>query len=224
MSMRHESKHPLNEGDYHLLRSRLGALLPLDRHVGAQGFYRVRSLYFDDPFDSALRAKREGLSSRDKFRIRCYDGDFSYIRLEKKCKRQGLGCKYSAPITRAEMEALLAGDLEILRRGDDPLRLELYGRMRGTLLRPRVIVDYKRIPYLFPAGNVRITLDSDIRTGLASLDFFSPDATRLSASDCYGLLEVKYDAFLPDWIAGLVRMGDRPAAAFSKYALARRYD
>ena len=129
-----------------------------------------------------------------------------------------------ASITRAEVEALLAGDLEILRRGDDPLRLELYGRMRGTLLRPRVIVDYKRIPYLFPAGNVRITLDSDIRTGLASLDFFSPDATRLSASDCYGLLEVKYDAFLPDWIAGLVRMGDRPAAAFSKYALARRYD
>lgn len=36
--------------------------------------------------------------------------------------------------------------------------------MRTRLLPPKVIVEYDRVPYIYPQGNVRITLDENIRS------------------------------------------------------------
>ena len=81
--MRHELKYIINKSDYFVLKSRLSALFQRDRHATAHGEYRVRSLYFDDPYDSALLDKINGVDYREKFRIRVYDEDYSFIRLEK---------------------------------------------------------------------------------------------------------------------------------------------
>lgn len=207
-----------------MLAVRLRAALPRDRHAGERGVYTVRSLYFDTPRDRALREKIDGVDRREKFRIRMYDGDDAFIRLEKKRKRGGLGWKTMAPLTREETCRILAGNIDWMKYSPHELIVELYARMRGQLLRPKTIVEYDREPFTFGPGNVRITLDSGLRSGLSSIDFFDTSRPMLAAGDAPVLLEVKYDAFLPDSVRMLLAPCGRRAAAFSKYAACRMYD
>ncbi len=221
MTYRHEYKLPLTMGDFWLLKSRLSAVLPLDAHAAAAGFYHIRSLYLDTPDDKALREKLDGISRRDKFRVRYYNGDDRFISLEKKVKVADLGTKISAPLSRAEVERLLAGDIGFLRdRREDILR-ELYVRCRYEGLAPRTIVDYDRIPFVYGPGNVRVTLDYNIREGLNVWDFLSPSAPAAPPDACGPLMEIKHDAFLPDFIRDLVRLPGVSETAFSKYAACR---
>ena len=224
MPYRHEWKHEISRCDYLILRQRLRAALKRDEHAGPEGEYRVRSLYFDDDRDTALREKIDGVNRREKFRIRSYNGCLTPIHLEKKSKINGLCEKRSADLTRPETEAILRGEIGWMARSRSALKVELYSKMRGRLLRPAVLVDYIREPFIFPAGNVRITLDRDIRTGLKCLDFFNPDLPTVPVGDIPALLEVKYDAFLPDFIVDLLQLPGRRAGAFSKYAACRSLD
>ncbi len=224
MKLRHELKHEINSADYLQLKHRLRWILHPDPHADAHGQYRVRSLYFDDPFDSALMDKISGVNRREKFRVRCYNEDFSYIKLEKKTKRSGLCSKQSARLNRQEVQSLLEGNIDFLMDREEDLLRELYVKMKSRLLRPRTIVEYIREPFIHPAGNTRITLDRDIRTGGKSLDFFASDPLQLPTEEAFAVLEVKYDEFLPEFIARAVQIGSRRAAAFSKYAQSRKYD
>lgn len=217
---RSELKYELNLADYYELRSRLSAVFKRDVHTSANGDYRIRSLYFDTPYDKALNDKLSGVSERSKFRIRCYNGDFSFIALEKKLKKGGLGQKLTSELTKAETESIIKGDIDFLKASpDDDIRKELYAHMRGDLLTPRVIVDYLREPFIYAPGNVRLTLDSQIRCGKDPAKFFS-GSTTLPASDVM-LLEVKYDAFLPDIVRDAIQLGSRYIGSFSKYAACR---
>ena len=103
-----------------------------------------------------------------------------------------------------------------------PLIQELYSKMTLQGLKPKTIVDYTREPFVFPAGNVRVTLDYNIRSGLKSTDFLNPDCVTVPVSDLI-ILEVKWDAFLPDIIKDAVSLTDRREGAFSKYAACRIY-
>lgn len=85
MIFRHELKHEINLSDLIAVRQALKAAAKPDQHASG-GKYRVRSLYFDNLRDKALREKLEGLSHREKFRIRYYDSDLSFLQLEKKTK------------------------------------------------------------------------------------------------------------------------------------------
>lgn len=223
MGARHEYKHCLNQQDYLILRSRLRAVLAHDENTNEDNEYLVRSLYFDTPGDKALREKIDGVNNREKFRIRYYNGNPSFLRLEKKAKRNGLCYKASTCMTAEEAQRIVDGEVDWMRETDDPLVLELYAKMTGELLRPRTIVDYMREPFVYPAGNVRITLDRQIRTGLSCTRFLDKDLTMASVGDVTALLEVKYDAFLPGFIRDILQVGDRRAAAFSKYAVCRVY-
>ena len=221
MEFRHEWKHEITYPDLLTLRQRLRAVARPDRHT-IDGKYLIRSLYFDTPSDRVLREKLDGVSRREKFRIRYYNGDTSVIHLEKKSKLGGLGNKQSADLSASEVSALLNGDLGWMLDSGRPLVRELYSKMRTQQLRPRTIVDYTREPYIFPAGNVRVTLDSDIRTGLRCADFLSPGVT-IPAGDAPIILEVKWDSYLPDIIRDAVQLPNRRAGAFSKYAQCRIY-
>ena len=218
---RHEWKHIINTGDLYNIRSRLRAVMKPDPHA-ADGKYRIRSLYFDTPSDRVLREKIDGVNRREKFRIRCYNLDYSLIHLEKKSRLNGLGTKYSGDLTAEETRKILEGDLTWMRDSGRPLVQELYSRMQ-TGLRPKTIVDYTREPYLYAPGNVRVTLDYDIRTALQSTDFLDPDCITIPAGNAGIILEVKWDAYLPDIIRAVVQTPGRQATAFSKYAQSRIY-
>ena len=219
---RHEWKHEIDLADRLALRARLGAVCRADLHA-VGGSYQIRSLYFDDRRDKALREKIDGVDRREKFRIRYYNGDPSFIRLEKKSKWNGLGAKTMAELSAGEVQAIVDGDLAWMPGSGRPLVQELYHKMRSQGLRPRTIVDYTREPFVYAPGNVRVTLDYDIRTGLGCVDFLDWACVTVPAGEAVTILEVKWDAFLPGVIRDVVGLPNRRAGAFSKYAACRIY-
>lgn len=222
MNDRHEWKIEITYGDLLVLRRRLSAVAKRDEHT-VNGKYEIRSLYFDTPTDKALREKIDGVNRREKFRIRYYNGDLSFIRLEKKSKINGLCQKENIPLSVECVQAILDGDWGVLLADGRPLLSELYSKITGGGLRPKTIVDYTREPFVFAPGNVRITLDHHIRSGLGSRDFLKWDSVTVPAGNASVILEVKWDAFLPDIIRDAVQLENCRAGAFSKYAACRIY-
>jgi len=222
MKFRHEWKHEINYADLLTLRARLRAVMQPDVHASG-GRYEIRSIYFDTPTDKALREKIDGVNQREKFRIRFYNGDTSFISLEKKSKINGLCAKESCLISAEEAQRLADGDLAWMMESGRPLCQELYTKMLVQRLRPKTIVDYTREPFVFPAGNVRVTLDYNIRTGDFRTDFLNPETLTLPAGQSPIILEVKWDEFLPDIIREAVSIPGRHVSAFSKYAQCRIY-
>ena len=223
MIWRNELKHIITPADRAAICASLRAVAKPDAHAGPDGSYLVRSLYFDNPADRALREKLDGVNEREKFRIRCYNGDYSVIHLEKKMKKNGLGCKLSAPLTKEEVRRILAGDTGWMPGSGRPLVVELYAKMKSQGLKPMTIVDYERIPFVYGPGNVRVTIDYNIRTGLRCTDFLNPGCVTVPAGDPAIVLEVKWDEFLPEIIRRAVQVKNRRAGAFSKYQMARIY-
>ena len=222
MELRHEWKHEISYSDLLVIRQRLAAIAKRDVHA-VNGKYFIRSLYFDNLSDKALREKLDGISKREKFRIRYYNNDTSVIHLEKKSKIGGLGNKQSANLTAEEARWIVDGKLDWMLHSERPLVQELYVKMTTEGLRPKTIVDYVREPFTYGPGNVRVTLDYDIRTGLNSTDFLNPDCLTIPAGDDKIILEVKWDEFLPEIIRDAVQLDNRRVGAFSKYAACRIY-
>ena len=222
MEFRHEWKHEIGFADLFALRSRLSAVMERDAHA-SHGRYQIRSLYFDNLSDRALREKLDGVDRREKFRVRYYNGDTSFILLEKKCKVNGLCSKEQAELTHREVRAIAAGDHRPLADSAAHLVRELSFKMETQGLRPRTIVDYTREPFVYAPGNVRVTLDYDIRTGMSCTNFLDPDCVTIPAGDAPVILEVKWDAFLPALIRDIVQVPRTHSAAFSKYAACRTY-
>ena len=163
MEFRHEWKHEINYSDLLILRQRLQAVAKPDSH-SINGKYEIRSLYFDNLYDTALREKIDGVNRREKFRIRYYNGDTSFIALEKKSKLNGLCQKSEARISAEEAQKIVDGDYEWMLKSDKPLVKEFYSKILSKGLKPKTIVDYTREPFVFSAGNVRVTIDYNIRT------------------------------------------------------------
>lgn len=219
-SYRNELKYPISRTHREVLSRRLSHILIRDPHVQGQG-YRIKSLYFDTFDDEALADNLLGTDYREKYRIRLYNDDDQFIRLEKKAKRMNKGFKLSAPLSREEVEMILAKDYGFLRTKDNPLLQRFYVDLTLKLLQPKIIIVYEREPFLYTPGNVRVTLDYGIRSSREVWRFFDEDLGYLSGESPGSLLEVKYDAFLPDLIRDLVQGGESMQTAHSKYALGR---
>ncbi|MDO9534436.1 MAG: polyphosphate polymerase domain-containing protein [Bacillota bacterium] len=224
LKFRNELKHVVTQADALVIRSRLSCLLRPDQNAGPDGRYHIRSLYFDTPENKALHEKLEGLPIKEKFRIRFYNHNHSFIRLEKKIKYFGKGTKLKATLTKEDVQSILSGEIGFLRDSDQALLRELYLRIKTERLLPRTVVDYMREAYLHPAGNVRITMDFDIKASISSTDLFDEDLPTASAIDkglC--ILEVKYDGFLPEFIQDIVQLNKCTSTPVSKYAACRQY-
>lgn len=222
--MRHEFKHTVNPREDLVLCGRLRKLFSHDPHAGPDGSYRITSLYFDTPYDAALLEKLDGVNRREKFRLRYYGADVSSMRLEKKFKINGLCGKRSAPLSPEQAALLIKGEYRFLLHSGNSLLTEFYSKLQGECLRPRAVVIYDREAFAYEPGNVRITLDRNVRTCLSWPDFLRPDPVCLPALENMTVLEVKYDEFLPDLVRMAVQVPGRRASACSKYAVCRRFD
>lgn len=219
---RHELKYKITCSEYMAVKERIRTVMESDPHA-RDGTYLIRSVYFDNVYDKALREKIDGVNKREKFRIRYYNDDLSYITLEKKMKIDKLCLKYDARITEEEFRRILSGDILWMKNSDSQLVQELYAKMRYQNLKPRVRVSYLREPYIYKAGNVRITFDSKIRTSMNHMDFINADDISAEDTSAEMLMEVKYDAFLPEIIRMLLQLNGSNQEAFSKYGACRRY-
>ncbi len=222
MNYRHEVKHLISPADAAAIHANLSAVATLDPHAAGQGYYRIRSLYFDDPLDTALHEKLDGVNERRKYRIRYYNDNLDYIVLECKMKRDGVGCKPQERLTLPETRRILAGDVAWMITSGRPLLAALYVDMKTRRLAPKTVVAYKRVPFVYGPGNVRVTIDWAIRTG-APRDFLDPQGLTLPIDDDVTLLEVKWDEYLPGIIRKAAALKSRAPTAFSKYAACRVY-
>lgn len=220
MKFRHEYKHQINLADIYGLKARLSAVARHDPHACDDGTYFIKSLYFDNYMDKALKEKVDGVNKREKFRIRYYGTDTSFIRLEKKSKINGLCNKVSCKITAEECQKIIDGNFEFLLGGKHELMRELYAKMKYQLLRPKCIVAYTRECFVYPSGNVRVTLDMNICGSNNVKEFLNPDLKFLQLYH-NSILEVKWDEYLPQIIRDCVQVKSRRSAAFSKYAAVR---
>lgn len=220
MKFRHEYKHQLNLADIYGLRARLSAVAKYDSYAKDDGTYFVKSLYFDNYMDKALREKIDGVNNREKFRIRYYGTDTSFIRLEKKSKINGLCNKVSARITAEECQKIIDGDIDFMKDSENELVRELYSKMKYQLLRPKCIVAYTRECFVYLPGNVRVTIDMNICGSNNVREFLNPDLPFLQTY-YDSILEVKWDEYLPQIIRDCVQVKSRRSAAFSKYAAIR---
>lgn len=229
-SWRHEWKYAISASEKVRIRRMLQVIAQTDQHA-VNGRYRISSLYFDNIWDTALYEKIDGVNDREKFRIRYYDGDTSLIHLEKKRKRNGMCFKSIEEISKDEAQKLIDGDLDWMLEHGNPdkrrivrsLTAELYAKMRCEGIAPKVIVDYLREAYIYDAGNVRVTFDSDLRVGFQCGDFLKSDCELIPAGIPPLIMEVKWNGFLPRIIQDAIRIPNcRPSVqAFSKYAQCR---
>ena len=223
--LRHELKYLITHAELSVLRGVLKPITQFDPNGDENNEYIIRSLYFDTINDDALMEKIAGVGNRKKYRIRIYNFSDRVIKLECKSKYGDLISKQSVSIPRDLAEQLIAGDPEGLQRMRHPLLHDVYREMRTRLLRPAVIVDYVREAYLYPAQQVRITFDKQLRTGLYSTDLFNPNLPTYPVfDDPVEVLEVKYDEFLPAHLQTVLSGITAQRSAVSKYTWCRRYE
>lgn len=219
---RYELKYFISIRDYAVLKGKLSQIMVSDPFAGPDNRYLVRSLYFDDIHDSALHDKLDGVERRKKYRLRLYNHRDNLVKLEKKGKVGQYTLKETERVTRPFCDKILSGDIEFLKDCESPLQSGLYVQMKTMLLRPVVIVDYEREAYVHPLGNVRITFDTKLRTGLLATDLFNPDLPMVDAlAPGTVIMEVKFNQFLPQSIRGLLSGVKGERDSISKYVLCR---
>ena len=222
MEYRHELKYLVSDAQLAILRARLTPLMKLDSHQPDPRGYLIRSLYFDDIDNRFLQENMYGLDDRVKFRVRIYDCSDETIHLETKFKYRNLTRKAMCSISRAQCDDLIAGKPPVFSKDlPKPLR-HLYLEMASSLLRPRIIVEYQRVAFVEPIGNVRVTFDRNIASSTALTRFFDsklPLVPLLPPGQ--HILEVKYDELIPDYLVQTMDLGDLSQNTFSKYAMCR---
>ncbi|MBF7096626.1 polyphosphate polymerase domain-containing protein [Alkalibacter sp. M17DMB] len=217
---RNEKKHIISQVAKAMLSSRLSRILKKDEHASGDT-YLVKSLYFDTVYDEALNEKLSGDPTREKFRIRFYNNDIKFLRLEKKVKFYNKGYKLSAKLEEDEAEKIIRGDLEFLKYSNEDLLREFYIKNRIKLIKPKVVIAYEREAYIFRPGNTRVTLDFNIKSSMMPDDFFCEDKVLMTTEINKCVLEVKFDQYIPDIIRDLVQIEETTTTANSKYVSGR---
>lgn len=225
---RHEYKFLIDEKDKAQLYYRLKNLIPFDANAAEEGSYYIRSAYFDDYRDSCFRQNEDGINERAKYRIRIYNASDARIMLERKSKKNGMTCKESAKLTRQQCESLLRGEVLPLGSGEAEQYPEVLKQflvlMMTKGMRAKTIVEYERIPFVYPSGNVRITFDRNITSSMQTDRFFEKDMLRYPVlAKGQQLIEVKFDEYLPTFIRDNLEIGRLQQTSFSKYYLGRKY-
>lgn len=218
---RFEKKYILNNLQVEQLKHRLSPIMKLDPILSGKEFYSIRSLYFDDYKDTCLKQVINGISERYKYRIRFYNDNTDYIVLEKKYKINNMTKKTSVQITKEIVDGILKGNF-VISKDNNKLLNEFYLMIRTRGFRPVVIIDYDRIPYVYDAGCVRVTLDYNLSCSYDFDNLFSDEIRRIPLmEEGNTILEVKYNDFIPDYIRFCLQLDGLYRTSYSKYGNGR---
>ncbi|MGV6826021.1 MAG: polyphosphate polymerase domain-containing protein [bacterium] len=221
---RYELKYYISDIESDTLATKLTHLMQTDPNAVDDKGYRVRSLYYDSLNDECLYEKQSGLLHRRKYRLRTYGTDNQVFRFEIKHKHGQFIHKESEMVSVADARELCAGRYSTLLNYESPMLDRVYADFTTRQYTPKVIVDYQRIAFALPAFNVRITLDTNLRSQINHTNLFTrTDASIPIILEGKQVLEVKYDKFMPDYLSNILSAISGERMAISKYTLARRY-
>lgn len=221
---RHEFKYIISYPQLILLQNRISGIMAIDPHVRQNKKYNIRSVYFDDCYNTCYYENENGIDPREKLRIRIYNHSSDVISLECKRKQRGKTLKTSCSISKECAENLIKGAYTSTQDSDNKVLRKLILATQTKAMRPAVIVEYDRIPYVYKQGNVRVTFDTNICSSTAFCDFFEPTIKKRPIMPVnYHLLEVKFDEFIPDFIYDNLNLEQLQQTNFSKYYLSRKF-
>ena len=221
---RHEYKYQCTLQKLLGIRNQIEAVMYQDANVGDDGTYTIRSLYFDDYNNRCFYENVNGTDPREKFRIRIYNGDASFIKLELKRKERGKTKKLSCHLSEELCRMAMNGELLPIEAVDSAVYRKFCMQQSTRLLQPKVIVEYDRVPFVYPDGNVRVTLDLHIRSSDRIESFLDKEiASRAIMPTNRHLLEVKFDDFLPGHLAQALSDIPKTPLAISKFAMCMEY-
>lgn len=218
-----EDKFSCNDLELFLLQKRLNVIMKSDSNQLNEQGYTITSVYFDDMNDSHLKDTIDGNKQREKYRIRIYNGSLDTIKLEIKYKKYNRVLKKSVRITEEQMKSLLAGKCIPQEQMSLDNTITIFNMaIKERQLKPKVIVEYERKAFVFEPGNVRITLDRNLR-GSFQCDRFGENTLFCQrVKEFRNVLEVKYDEVLPGFIAQTIEVGNLQQTSFSKYKICRQ--
>lgn len=218
--LRKEKKYILPRRAAMELERQLSGVMQLDTN-GVEGRYFIRSQYFDSLTDGDLQDNLAGLWEKSKLRLRIYSLDDPKAKLEWKRKFGLDSRKSSLTVTRAQALQMERGDAAFLLDMDSQLARQIYCRFTAGAYRPKTIVEYQRKALLYPAGDVRITFDTDIRGSVCPWGLFEPLVTFPITGNEYVLMEVKYSELIPQLLVDILHQADSLQTSNSKYLQAR---
>ena len=224
MRFRYENKYIVTEQAASILKSKIQTIMKKDENGGS---YTVHNMYLDDIYDTAYYGRVVSQFMRDKYRIRHYNGDLSFIRLERKHKEGDLVWKDSVKLTKEQYMMIRNGDMDFILQEDAPL-FKLLGtlhRIKGGM-RPTCSFAYKRDAFVYDAGNVRFTFDRPpfhANDDLPTLPLqYEPHTMTYGKEDYWPiLLEVKYNRFLPEICKRMLHGMHVFRSSVSKYGIVR---
>lgn len=221
---RHEYKYQCAMQKLLQIRNQVEPIMQTDSHAGQDGIYTIRSLYFDDYDNRCLYENVNGTDSREKFRIRIYNGNASFIKLELKKKEHGKTKKLSCHLNEELCKMAMNGEILPIDAIDSAVYRKFCIQQSVRILQPKVIVEYDRAPFIYTDGNVRVTFDLYIRSSNQIESFLDKEImTRLIMPDNQHILEVKFDEYIPDFIYRAVQAEKLQQTTFSKYYMCRKY-
>ena len=210
---RKELKYKITNTDFYLILHNLKNITKKDPNCKDE-YYTISSIYFDDYKKTSYNQVKNGISNRWKYRIRFYNYDDSYIRLEKKHKINGLTNKTSVRITKEILNKILNNNIKI-KQENNYLLNEFLVKLEKDLLKPIICIEYDRIPFVYKIGNVRITLDYNIRYTNKYNDLFNSNKKVYYLNE--KILEVKYNELIPDFIRYRLELNHLEQTSFSKF-------
>lgn len=219
---RNEIKYIIDKKQALELKLRLQTLCSSEK----QSFnkYLVRTLYFDDIYNSCFFANREGLAHRQKIRIRTYNYDYDNIFIELKKKDFNLSSKNRCLISKEICKKIISNSFSLKEMKDEnEFLFFVCTKIKNHSFLPKIIVEYDRAAFSFPAFNTRITIDSNIKSTIKTDLFFEqiPQMQNVINTDkC--ILEVKYSQLLPRFMYNIMNIGNLKRINFSKYYFSRK--
>ena len=196
----------------------------MDSNVTSEGYYHIRSLYYDDAANTAYYANENGEDPREKFRIRMYNNDIETLQLELKRKDHGMTEKKSCALTVCQATKLINRQKPEIGKDSPKLLNQFISQIAVTHIHPVIIVDYDRVPYTYIPGNVRITFDLNMCSSNQISRFLDPVIfKRPFMKPEQHILEVKWDYCLPDFIKQSLQLDDLQRVSISKYCNSRKH-
>ena len=220
---RHELKFVISKEYAEILKYRLSLIMDVDNHSkNDDNTYYIRSLYFDDIYNSAYYEKVDGLEKREKYRIRIYNFDDKFIRLERKEKNRDLTHKEQVEISKKDCVNILKGNYDLIDTSKSKLLEDFIIKQKLHFIKPDVIVDYTRLAYTMDVEDTRITFDENIKSGRYNQELFDKDIMTYDVLEPNEVvLEVKYNEHIPNVVAQVIMTIPSIRLAVSKFALCK---
>ncbi len=227
---RYEFKYVITNKLREKIQKDISYFMQIDNHALSKtdNKYFVRSLYFENYNNSNFYEKIDGVRKRKKYRLRTYEkkeNSKNLIFLEQKSRFENHVTKYRKKIYKDDLNLFYNNNkvFDLLNRYDDNIiRSFLYDYTKKNI-RPKVLVDYYRTPYISNFDmNFRLTIDQNIIVSRSS-ELFKSSNRKINSLLDHSILEIKFRRRIPSWFHKMIMGYNLQRISISKFVLGMKY-